>query len=208
MVIQVFPNRETMIRHFLKPEMVGCELGVFAGEFAESLVRLQPKELTLIDSWFSENGLLFSGDVDGNNGLSLSQEYLYKLVVSRFGNAPHVKILRGWTYDMISQIPDKSLDYVYIDADHSYEGMKRDLKLIQIKLKPDGLLMGHDYEMNFAKAKISWKFGVQQAVDEFCQQTDYTLIAKAMDGCVSFCLQRSLSSFSSSSSSTSTPASL
>jgi hypothetical protein len=80
--------------------------------------------------------------------------------------------------------------------------MKRDLKLIQSKLKPDGLLMGHDYEMNFQKATIPWKFGVQQAVDEFCKETDYTLVAKAMDGCVSFCLQRSVSS------STSTPANL
>ena len=205
MAVQVFQNRESMIRAMLKPGMVGCEVGVFAGEFAESLVRLQPKELTLIDCWFSEDGMLFSGDVDGNNGVSLSQEYLYGLVVSRFANNPSIKVLRGWTWDILPTLADNSLDYIYVDADHSYEGMKRDLKLLQSKLKPEGLLMGHDYEMNFAKAKIPWKFGVQQAVDEFCQETDYKLIAKAMDGCVSFCLQRRLDSFSSS---TSTPANL
>jgi hypothetical protein len=185
--------------------MVGCEIGVFAGEFAESLVRKAPQHLTLIDSWQGQDGMLFSGDVDGNNGVNLSQEYLYGLVVSRFAQNPHVTILRGWTWDLIPTLPDKSLDYVYMDADHTYEGMKRDLNLIQSKLKPEGLLMGHDYEMNFAKAKIPWKFGVQQAVDEFCQETGYKLIAKAMDGCVSFCLQRRLDSFSSS---TSTPANL
>jgi hypothetical protein len=205
MDIQVFSTRETMIRHYLKEGMVGCELGVFAGEFAESLVRKLPKHLTLIDSWSSEEGMLFSGDVDGNNGVSLPQEQLYGLVVSRFAENPRVKILRGWTWEMIPTIPDFSLDYVYIDADHSYEGMKRDLKLIEPKLKPDGFLMGHDYEMNFAKANYPWKFGVQQAVDEFCKDTDYKLIAKGMDGCVSFCLQRRLDSFSSS---TSTPANL
>lgn len=205
MDVQVFQTRESMIRTMLKPGMVGCEVGVFAGEFAESLVRLQPKELTLIDCWFSENGMLFSGDVDGNNGVSLTQDYLYGLVVSRFANNSSIKIFRGWTWDILPTLADNSLDYVYVDADHTYEGMKRDLKLLQSKLKPDGLLMGHDYEMNFAKAKIHWKFGVQQAVDEFCQETDYRLIAKAMDGCVSFCLQRRLDSFSSS---TSTPANL
>lgn len=205
MALQLFLTRESMIRQFLKEGMVGCEVGVFAGEFAESLLRKQPKELTLIDCWSSEEGVLFSGDVDGNNGVSLPQEYLYGLVVSRFANYPLVKILRGWTWDMIPRLPDNSLDYVYIDADHSYEGMKRDLKLIQPKLKPDGYLMGHDYEMNFAKAKIPWKFGVQQAVDEFCQETDFQLLAKGMDGCVSFCLQRRRESLSSS---TSTPANL
>jgi hypothetical protein len=205
MALQIFETRESMIRSFLKEGMVGCEVGVFAGEFAESLLRKLPKELTLIDAWQSEDGWLFSGNVDGNNGIRLPQEQLYGLVISRFSAFPHVKILRGWTWDILPTLPETSLDYVYIDADHSYEGMKRDLKLIQSKLKPDGYLMGHDYEMNFAKAKIPWKFGVQQAVDEFCQETDYQLIAKAMDGCVSFCLQRRRDSFSSS---TSTPANL
>jgi hypothetical protein len=202
MTLQLFLTRESMIRSLVREGMVGCELGVFAGEFAERLARQSPKSLTLIDSWSSPDGMLFSGDVDGNNGVSLPQDYLYGLVVSRFAKYPHVTVLRGWTYDLIPTLDDGSLDYVYIDADHSYEGMKRDLKLIQSKLKPDGLLMGHDYEMNFQKATIPWKFGVQQAVDEFCKETDYTLVAKAMDGCVSFCLQRSFSS------STSTPANL
>lgn len=206
MALQLFLTRESMIRSFLKEGMVGCELGVFAGEFAESLVRKNPKKLILIDCWSSPDGFLFSGDVDGNNGVSLPQQQLYGLVVSRFANYPQVKVLRGWTYDMIPQLEDGSLDYVYIDADHSYEGMKRDLHLIRSKLKPDGLLMGHDYEMNFTKARTPWEFGVKQAVDEFCEESGYRLIAKAMDGCVSFCLQRDLRGLPSSS--TSTPANL
>lgn len=205
MALQLFLTRDSMIRSLLKEGMVGCEIGVFAGEFAERLVRQNPSHLTLIDAWSSPDGQLFSGDVDGNNGVSLPQDYLYGLVVSRFAKESHVTILRGWTWDILPTLADSSLDYVYMDADHSYEGMKRDLKLIEKKLKPEGLLMGHDYEMNFAKAKIPWKFGVQQAVDEFCQETDFKLIAKAMDGCVSFCLQRRLDSLSSS---TSTPANL
>jgi hypothetical protein len=203
--MKVFENRESMIRSFLKEGMIGCEVGVFAGEFAESLLRMKPKELTLLDAWQSEDGMLFSGDVDGNNGVNLSQEYLYGLVTSRFAHHPHVKILRGWTWETIPTIPDNSLDYVYMDADHSYEGMKRDLRLIVTKLKSDAYLMGHDYEMNFQKAKIPWKFGVREAEYEYCKESHFKLVAKAMDGCVSFCLQRRLDSFSSS---TSTPANL
>jgi hypothetical protein len=60
------------------------------------------------------------------------------------------------------EIADASLDFVFIDADHSYEGCKRDLDVWSRKLKPGGLLSGHDY------ANTSFQdFGVTRAVDEF-----------------------------------------
>ena len=54
----------------------------------------------------------------------------------------------------------ESLDFVFIDGDHSYEGCALDIKLWWPKLKPGGLLSGHDYvdEKNY---------GVQRAVNEF-----------------------------------------
>jgi hypothetical protein len=186
----VFENRIDMINTILLDGMVGCELGVFAGEFAEALLARNPKQLFLVDAWQgdSEHDTLFSGDQDGNNGISLPAFYLYASVMNKFGTKPNVQILKGWTYECIPKLKDHSLDYVYIDADHTYEGMKRDLELIWPKVKPYGLIMGHDYEMNFEKAKHPWSFGVKQAVDEFCAKYQYSVIAKAMDGCVSFCL--------------------
>jgi hypothetical protein len=198
----LFDTRINMIRTILQEGMVGCELGVFAGEFAEELVKRNPKHLTLIDSW--EGDSLFSGDQDGNNGASYPAFYLEEMVKQKFRDCSNVEIHKGWTFHTIPKLADTSLDYVYIDADHSYEGMKRDLELIRLKMKPYGLILGHDYEMNFEKAKYNWKFGVRQAVDEFCERHGYRLIAKAMDGCVSFCLLHS----NYLSSSTSTPANL
>jgi hypothetical protein len=48
--------------------------------------------------------------------------------------------------------------------------------------------MGHDYEMNMKKAKYAYNFGVKKAVDEFCTTYNQTILSKAYDGCVSYCI--------------------
>lgn len=63
---------------------------------------------------------------------------------------------------------DRPLDYLYIDADHSYEGVRADLALWAPFVKPGGLLLGDDY----GNAMYP---GVQQAWDEFERAHDLTL---------------------------------
>jgi Methyltransferase domain len=58
-------------------------------------------------------------------------------------------------------VPDGSLDFVFIDADHSYEGCKADIQAWLPKLKPSGFISGHDYDNTDFPC-----FGVKQAVDE------------------------------------------
>lgn len=48
--------------------------------------------------------------------------------------------------------------------------------------------MGHDYEMNMNKAHNTYDFGVKRAVDEFCMTYNQTILSKALDGCVSYCM--------------------
>ncbi len=42
--------------------------------------------------------------------------------------------------------PDQSIDIVYVDADHSYEGVTKDLELWTPKVKTGGIISGHDYD--------------------------------------------------------------
>jgi hypothetical protein len=49
--------------------------------------------------------------------------------------------------------------------------------------------MGHDYEMNSKKANDQYELGVRPAVDEFCKRHNQQIIAKGMDGYVSFCIK-------------------
>jgi hypothetical protein len=43
------------------------------------------------------------------------------------------------------KIPDGSLDFAYIDANHAYEYVKRDIELWWPKIRDGGMLAGHDY---------------------------------------------------------------
>lgn len=56
-------------------------------------------------------------------------------------------ILRGDSVDMASHVVDGSLDIVFIDADHRYEGVLRDLAAWTPKLKEGGVLCGHDIHL-------------------------------------------------------------
>lgn len=67
---------------------------------------------------------------------------------------------------MISGLPDQSVDVFYIDADHSYEGVRRDLEALRPKVKPDGWIVMNDYTP--AEIGLSNEpYGIIQATNEF-----------------------------------------
>lgn len=59
--------------------------------------------------------------------------------------------------ELVKEIEDESLDMIYIDADHGYHSVKNDISVWFPKVKPGGIISGHDYFMD----------GVKIAVDEF-----------------------------------------
>ncbi len=67
--------------------------------------------------------------------------------------------LRETSLDAAKMFKDRSLDFVFIDADHNYESVKVDIAAWRSKVKPGGILAGHDY------GNSQWP-GVKQAVDE------------------------------------------
>ena len=63
-------------------------------------------------------------------------------------NTAHVGFLETIVSDSVdaaASVPDRSLDWLFIDADHSYDGVRTDLAAWAPKLKPGGLMSGHDY---------------------------------------------------------------
>lgn len=82
--------------------------------------------------------------------------------------------------------PNDYFDIIYIDGDHSYDGVTNDLKESLRIIKNGGIICGHDYEMNTEKTQNYYEFGVKQAVDEFCVKNNLKITHKAYDGCISF----------------------
>lgn len=144
---------------------VGAEIGVFTAALSSRLLQRDGLILYMVDSWgASDKDSEYAKTGDFHAALTQEQQDSYFAnaceVVSKYGNK--AKILRKPSIEAAKEISDASLDFVFIDADHSYEGCKADIAAWVPKLKPGGLLSGHDYN------NIEYPcFGVNQAVEEF-----------------------------------------
>jgi len=186
--MQIFDTRDEMIAAIPKGGIM-AELGVFKGEFSVKIDEIcQPDELILIDSWFGQN--LYSGDVNGNHRNGVRQYYtgeeLYYLTEMNIKECRGVVTMVKATTDVLKAFTDNIFSMIYIDADHSYEGVLKDLINAYHKIKDGGYIMGHDYEHNMDKTNNSYNFGVKKAVDEFCREYNQEISMKGMDGCVSY----------------------
>lgn len=76
--------------------------------------------------------------------------------------------MKGISKDFIDTFKNKSLDFVYIDANHNYEFVKKDIEMWLPKIKDNGFIGGHDYNFSF--------LGVIQAVHEKFDRPDWVFM--------------------------------
>jgi Methyltransferase domain len=141
---------------------VGAEIGVWKGDFSSYLLRIaRPARLHLIDPWH------FNFDPDDERGRrAQSQENMDAMhdhVRRRFARQiarGRVVLHRARSDEVAPEL--ESLDWVYLDGNHTYEGVRDDLEAYFALLRPGGVLAGDDYGM-----PGWWGDGVREAVDEF-----------------------------------------
>ena len=184
----IFEDRNTLIKEICKrsvsPKVL--EIGVFKGEFLDYIVN--NCSIYSIDGVDLFQGESCSGDVNGNNVVHYNLANSYYELTDKYKNSSIVKLIKSDSSSYLKTIDNDYYDIIYIDGDHSYEGVKNDLINAYNKIKNSGYIMGHDYEMNMKKAQNTYNFGVKQAVDEFCINYKQSIISKAIDGCVSYCI--------------------
>ena len=186
---QFFETRKEMIKYysckFLFPKIL--EIGVFKGEFLKYIV--DNCKNCSIDGIDLFNGMSCSGDENGNDVVYFDTSVSYTELNEIYRNNKSVKLYKSDSNIYLQSINDNLYDIIYIDAHYSYQGVKTNLINSIGKIKNKGYIMGHDYEMNMSKTNNVYDFGVKRAVDEFCVEFNQTIISKAMDGCVSYCIQ-------------------
>ena len=151
---------------------IGAEIGVFGGDMSASLLSQGDVTLYMVDSW-KGGGESYSGD-SGDFHASLTQEqqdgyHRRAMEMVKFAG-DRAKIIRKASVDASKDVADRSLDFAFIDADHSYEGVRADIWAWLPKIKPGGWLCGHD----FGNAEFP-KFGVTRAVTEFAESIELPL---------------------------------
>jgi hypothetical protein len=146
---------------------IGAEVGVCKGMNAINLWHItKPSKMYLCDSWRErhpnycpiEDTELWEDD---HRGL------VTKLFESEVENNK-VELVREWGGNFLHNLPDDSLDWVYLDACHDYKPVSIEVEVSLRKVKAGGLIMGHDYWTNC----LNWKAGVIRVVNERIQNGD------------------------------------
>ncbi|WP_167737390.1 class I SAM-dependent methyltransferase [Sphingomonas parva] len=205
----VLSSREHLLRHFPKGG-VGAEIGVAEGNYsAEILASADPKELHLIDPWshlesgsdlLQARSLLSEVDTKRDRAETFEAppanapgDAKYAAVAARFQGDPRVRLHRQYSYKAAEAFEDGSFDFVYLDGNHHYEFVLRDLEDYAAKLKPGGLLFGHDFfEDTFAQKE---RYGVIDAVGAFVKRSDFCFVLLTWEPFSTFCLARRLDGF-------------
>lgn len=123
-----------------------AEIGVWKGDFAQELLKRLPliSHYYMLDPW--------ANLPDWNKPFNVSTEIfdeVYAEALKKTDFAAHKRIiLKGKTLEIIDQIPDESLDFAYIDGDHTLRGITIDLIRLLPKIKPGGLIGGDDFTNN------------------------------------------------------------
>lgn len=148
----------------------GVELGVAAGRHSEYiLLNTKIEKLWSIDRW---------QHVDGYDDLmnlpQAQHDELHSYVCNKLQSfGERSVVIKSDTTQASNLFDDYSLDFVYVDADHSYEGCKRDLEAWIPKIKKGGYITGHDlnWESVFkAISEVLPRFGIYNvmSIGEAC----------------------------------------
>ncbi|MBE3069610.1 MAG: class I SAM-dependent methyltransferase [Planctomycetes bacterium] len=146
--------------------IAGAEIGVLAGKTSAALLAALPAlHLTMVDSWeppAAGSRYAASGDaVAAKSSEDLREDMRTAVRATDFAGGRR-RILRGTSVEMARLVPDASLDFVFLDAEHTRAAVAEDLAAWWPKVRAGGIVSGHDWDNPDGPA-----WGVQAAVETF-----------------------------------------
>lgn len=141
--------------HFVE---IGSWKGMSAAFMAVEIINSNKQiKFDCIDIW-SETSYL-------SEGQDLYGEELMNKFLENIAPVRHIiNPIRKDSYLAADDYADNSVDFVFIDGDHSYEGCKKDILAWLPKMKKNSVLAGHDY---------TWHEPVQRAVADVFGEGDF-----------------------------------
>jgi len=131
---------------------IGSYLGASTCFIAQGLK--QGCKLYCIDTWGNHNMKYVDQDIDGEER-DTYQEFMLNTAKHKDKIIP----LQGWSYNIIETLKsaENHIDFLFIDGDHNYEGVKKDWDLFSPLLKKGSLIAFHD---------TGWAEGVNKVITD------------------------------------------
>jgi hypothetical protein len=181
MSLKVIAENRDSIPFFLTEKGLdgfGVEVGVQKGQYSKILLqnsRLQ--KLYLVDTW---RKLPSSYKDIANIGPYGHLQAMMQTYLNVYNFNDRAVIFREESSEAAQLFPDGSLDFVYLDGDHTEVGIKRDINAWYPKVKKGGVLSGHDFVdlvrgVNGAPCDCA----VKTVVTEFARKTDKEILVTA-----------------------------
>jgi len=164
------------IKKYFKDKLItGLELGVKLGKNSESILKeLNIQTLYLIDAW---------DDYVANEITKEGQKRHYLLTLKKFKDDNRVKIIKGFSENIVHRFDNESLDFVYIDGNHSYDFVYQDITIWSKKVKQNGIISGHDiFNFNDVLSAVK-KWSIKNQYNFFIKPPDWYIIKKDIITC-------------------------
>lgn len=186
----MFADRNNLIARLPNCKKI-VEVGVFKAEFSEFIYQsLKPEELVLIDSWSAEPFKKYFEQIDADLSFKKPSSYfasyfggdptqqdlwdkIFKEVSDKFIQRKNVKILRKESHSAAKHFENGYFDMVYIDANHQYSLVQRDLDFWKDKIKDDGFLILNDCCACKADVVRGQNLGVLEVVTNFVKHHNF-----------------------------------
>jgi hypothetical protein len=176
---RVLPNRNAILPLLPKGKII-AEIGVAFGDFSQTLIECcAPRTFIAVDIFtLHELETLWGRPARDTFGDRSHLDFY----LARFADLVRqgvVQVIHKDSVSALEQLDDQSVDIFYVDANHTYESVSKELSTIKNKIAPDGYIILNDYIMNevgFSNAP----YGVAQATNEFMIENDWEMMYFAL----------------------------
>lgn len=153
-IVEIDKDRKQLAELF---DGVGVEVGVAEGRYSKTILEV-PAVVKLygIDPYVPHKGYMDYTRPE-------TFERMYNNTMKRLQVYPNFVLIQKFSMDAVKQFKDDSLDFVYIDANHSYATVLEDVREWTKKVKRNGIVAGDDYKLSRNHAQ----YEVIRALDDY-----------------------------------------
>lgn len=147
------------------------EVGVLIGALSREILRARSDvRLTMVDNWLpmeqQPEAYIKTGDDHALHDRDRAESHFQQARAVREQFSDRANMFRGDSVAVAATFCRENFDLVFLDADHSFEGVTADLAAWEGRVKAGGWIGGHDYR----NPDPRFRFGVTEAVDAWSER--------------------------------------